>query len=130
VLGPDVESDLAKAARNAVRSRMRVVDESAIGSWSWEKELTACFGNQSPGIKGSFKSPPPGRPATEPPPKGLQVGLKIDDLNDRIARSNFRVVVIRPMLVEATDLNDPENARRQLYTYEEDGTWSHQTLWP
>ena len=54
-------------------------------------------------------------------------------MDDEIARENFRVVVIRPDEVEATDLSDPSKARRQLYTYKvEDGVgrWTEETLWP
>jgi pyridoxamine 5'-phosphate oxidase len=62
-------------------------------------------------------------------PDGHEVGMKLEDDNDPLARKNFRVMVIRPFEVEAVDVNDPQTARRQRYTYK-DGSWSHQTLWP
>jgi pyridoxamine 5'-phosphate oxidase len=80
---------------------------------------------------GSFRAPPPGRPVTEPYDKEhLKLGMKLDDINDKIARDNFRVVIMQPKQVESTDLSDPENARRHRYTYESDGSWGHQELWP
>lgn len=80
-------------------------------------------------IIGSFRSPPPGMPVGDKP-DGYEVGLKLEDLDDPIARQNFRVVVIRPSEVEATDLSNPKLARRHRYTYEINGNWSLQELWP
>jgi pyridoxamine 5'-phosphate oxidase len=61
----------------------------------------------------------------------LKVGTKLDDLNDAIARKNFRVVVIKPESVEQTDLSDPDKARRYLFTYEESsGGWTETEEWP
>jgi pyridoxamine 5'-phosphate oxidase len=61
----------------------------------------------------------------------MKVGIKLDDLNDDIARKNFRVVVIKPESVEQTDLNDPDKARRYLYTYDDDtGEWTMTEEWP
>jgi len=127
----DVESDglQAKKVREAIQPRMRTTDEVAGRNWSWTREVGVVFGAQSPGIKGSFRQPTPGKLVGKKP-EGYEVGMKIDDLNDEIARRNFRVVVIRPFEVEVTDLSDPEKARRQYYTYQEDGNWKHDTLWP
>lgn len=59
------------------------------------------------------------------------MGTKVDDLHHKVARKNFRVVVIRPQEVEQTDLSDPEKARRYLYTYSQDtAEWKTQELWP
>jgi pyridoxamine 5'-phosphate oxidase len=94
------------------------------------KIVVALFTNGG-GYAGSFRSPPPGTSTENPPEDGYEVGMKIDDLDDPIARKNFRVIVIRPFEVEATDLNDPAKARRQLYTYHSnDRSWSHEELWP
>ena len=63
----------------------------------------------------------------------------MNDLNDEIARKNFRVVIIRPDEVEQLDLTDPEKARRWKYTYigngeSQDvgilGEWKKEELWP
>lgn len=53
----------------------------------------------------------------------------MEDLNDPVARKNFRVIVIKPEEVEQLDLSDPAKARRQQYTYV-DGEWKHEELWP
>jgi pyridoxamine 5'-phosphate oxidase len=119
----------AQKVRDAIESRMRMKGQGAAQEWSWKKEVGVVFGAQSPGIKGSFRQPTPGKLVGKKQ-DGYEVGMKIDDLNDEIARRNFRVVVIRPFEVEVTDLSDPEKARRQYYTYQEDGDWKHQTLWP
>ena len=88
-------------------------------------------------ISGSWKNPPPGTPATQEPDKEHQLGQKVTDLNDAVARSNFRVVIIKPSEVEQLDLSDPETARRHRYTYveEKDGeetksSWKVEELWP
>ena len=66
-----------------------------------------------------------------PDPQNLKMGETVEDLDDPVSRENFRVVIIKPALVEATDLSDPSKARRQLYTYEESsGQWEHEELWP
>ena len=62
----------------------------------------------------------------------------MEDLHDPIARSNFRVVIIRPEEVEQLDISDPAKARRWLYTFvvakgesgEEKGEWKCEELWP
>ena len=87
---------------------------------------------------GSWKNPPPGTPATAEPDKEHQLGQKVTDLNDAIARSNFRVVVIKPSEVEQLDLTDPATARRHKYTFVEEerdgegkqGSWKVEELWP
>jgi hypothetical protein len=33
---------------------MRVVDAEKEGEWSWKRELTGHFGNNSPGLRGMF----------------------------------------------------------------------------
>jgi hypothetical protein len=48
------ESSGVRTVKSEVGKRMRLVDESKEKEWSWGKELTAIFGNQSPGIKGKI----------------------------------------------------------------------------
>lgn len=69
------------------------------------------------------------------PDKDHQLAQKVTDLHDPIARSNFRVVVIKPDEVEATDISNPETARRRKYTFVADaqdgkGEWTEEELWP
>ncbi|KAL1591379.1 hypothetical protein SLS60_011992 [Paraconiothyrium brasiliense] len=139
VVGNDIEenedSSGVRTVKSEVGKRMRVLDQEKEKDWSWSRELTASFGNQSPGIKGSFKAPPPGRPTTEAhDDKNLELGAKVDDLHDEIARKNFRLVIIVPESVEQTDLSDPAKARRYLYTFDESARanagWRTQELWP
>ncbi|KAI7110064.1 hypothetical protein KC352_g36355 [Hortaea werneckii] len=85
----------------------------------------------SPGMRGSFKNPPPGQPVDQPYDTNLKTGEKVTTLDDPVSRSNFRVVVIKPEEVESTDLSDPAKARRQRYTYDKStGKWSHVETWP
>jgi pyridoxamine 5'-phosphate oxidase len=150
------ESSGVRTVKSELGKRMRVLEEGKEGDWSWQKELTGFFGNQSPGIKGtflselicipakimvltmrsgSFKNPPPGQPTNQPyDEKNLALGQKADDLHDPVARKNWRLVVIVPDSVEQTDLSDPEKARRFRYTFDE-GTranagWRTEELWP
>ena len=89
-------------------------------------------------VIGTWKNPPPGTPADKEPDEDHTLGQKITDLEDKIARANFRVVVIKPDEVEMTDISDPEKARRHRYTYvsEKDehdqmvGKWTDEELWP
>jgi len=86
-------------------------------------------------LAGSWKNPPPGRPTKgEEPDAEHQLGQKVEDLNDPIARSNFRVVIIKPDEVERLDTSDPAKARRWKYTFivdgEGQGKWETEELWP
>ncbi|KAF1919624.1 pyridoxamine 5'-phosphate oxidase-domain-containing protein [Ampelomyces quisqualis] len=131
----DEESSGVRTVKSEVGKRMRVLQEGKEGEWSWGKELTGFFGNQSPGIKGSFKNPPPGQSVQEAyDDKNLTLGSKADDLHDSVARKNFRLVVIVPDAVEQTDLSDPTKARRYRYTFDEstraNGGWRTEELWP
>lgn len=146
----DEESSGVRTVKSEVGKRMRVLNEEGKEGWSWNKELTSVFGNQSPGIKGmytspllwecfglttpgSFRNPPPGKPKTEPyDDKNLKLGSTVDDLHDPVARKNFRLVVIVPDSVEQTDLSDPEKARRYRYTFDPsaDAGWKTEELWP
>jgi pyridoxamine 5'-phosphate oxidase len=46
------ESSGVRTVKSEIGKRMRAVDEGKEKDWSWSRELTASFGNQSPGIKG------------------------------------------------------------------------------
>lgn len=60
VVGSDIEgegeqskeSSGVRTVKSEVGSRMRVVKEDGKDSWSWSKELTGHFGNNSPGLRG------------------------------------------------------------------------------
>ncbi|KAM4064667.1 pyridoxamine 5'-phosphate oxidase domain-containing protein [Hirsutella rhossiliensis] len=134
VIGPDINSERAASVRDALTPYMR--GTGAVGPWSWSRELTAHFGNLSPLMRGSFKNPPPGTPLGRKPgqEQGPSLGQKVDDLEDSVARSNFRVVVIVPDEVERLDLSDPENGRRWNYKAKDGtdgaGAWEVTELWP
>jgi len=144
VLGPDVEGEEGVRAREAILGRMRRGAGEAAGEagWSWKREVTAHFGNLSPIMRGTFRSPPPGTPVAIPPEDGFGLGQEVDDLDDEIARSNFRVVVIVPTEVDQVDLSDRSRPRRWLYTYrgrpfqtkqpggEVIGDWEKVEVWP
>ncbi len=53
--GEGEESSGTRTVKSKVGERMRVVKEEGKENWSWSKELTAHFGNLSPGMRGSFK---------------------------------------------------------------------------
>ncbi len=60
VVGQDIEgegdeSSGTRTVKSKVGERMRVVKQEGKEDWSWAKELTAHFGNLSPGMRGSFK---------------------------------------------------------------------------
>ncbi|KAF1824095.1 uncharacterized protein K489DRAFT_378488 [Dissoconium aciculare CBS 342.82] len=139
IVGPDIEgegeqskeSSGVRTTKSELGSRMRIVKEDGTDKWSWKTELTSHFGNVSPGMRGSFANPPPGKPVDEPFEGDLKVGEKVEDLDDATARQNFRVVVIKPEEVESVDLSDPKTSRRQLYKYDSNtSSWSQQELWP
>ncbi|KAK8052150.1 hypothetical protein PG993_003535 [Apiospora rasikravindrae] len=140
VVGPDIEeSDAGRAAQKALMCRMRKREGASDDHWSFAKEVTAHFGNLSPGMRGSFRNPPPGTPVDSPVDDGLGLGQKVTDIQDNIARKNFRVVVIVPYEVDRTDLSNPERGRRWIYrrtvdqkTRPEGGEegWEKVELWP
>ncbi|KAF2188173.1 hypothetical protein K469DRAFT_703636 [Zopfia rhizophila CBS 207.26] len=55
IVADDIEgredSSGARTVKSEVGKRMRLVDQSKEKEWSWARELTGTFGNQSPGIK-------------------------------------------------------------------------------
>lgn len=135
VLGEGGEAEEGK--RQQIRSWMRrTKDDGEEDGWSWDREITAHFGNLSPGMRGSFRNPPSGTPVSEPlKNKEWGLGQKVEDLEDEVARQNFRVVVIRPGEVEQVDLTDPSRARRWRWEFigaspgDERG-WKVEELWP
>ncbi|KAH6676609.1 pyridoxamine 5'-phosphate oxidase-domain-containing protein [Halenospora varia] len=148
IVGPDIEgsgdeSSGSRTVKSKVGERMRVVKEDNKDNWSWQKELTAHFGNLSPGMRGSFKNPAPGTPVSLPPSDpSLGLGQKVTDLEDEVARRNFRLIIIKPNQVEQVDLTEPDKARRWLFTYvgpdggagqggaADVGEWKSEELWP
>ncbi|KAI1660115.1 pyridoxamine 5'-phosphate oxidase-domain-containing protein [Daldinia decipiens] len=142
VLAPDVEdSPEGRHVVSSLAARMR--RKGASKDWSYSREITAHFGNLSPLMRGSFRNPPSGTSVALPVgDERLGLGQKVTDLNDEVARANFRVVVIVPEGVDRTDLSDPERGRRWLYTFVggesermapgglvEDG-WEKVEVWP
>ncbi|KAG8406995.1 hypothetical protein J3458_020495 [Metarhizium acridum] len=130
LVGPDIDSLEASSTREALRPYMRKVGDA---EWSWSRELTAQFGNLSPFMRGTFRNPPPGTPITQEPGEGLGLGQVVEDLEDDIARKNFRVVVIVPEEVDRVDLSNPERGQRWNYRLERGGQgaeWKETELWP
>ncbi|QIW99076.1 hypothetical protein AMS68_004594 [Peltaster fructicola] len=137
IVGPDIEgegdeSSGVRTVKSEIGERMRVVEKNGTDTWSWTKELRAHFGNMSPGLRGSFKQPPPGQPVDKPyDDKNLKLGEKIEGLDDSVARKNFRLVIIKPEEVESIDLSDPSKSRRQVYKYDsKNSSWTHTECWP
>jgi hypothetical protein len=147
IVGQDIEgegsdSSGTRVVKYKIGERMRVVKEDGKPDWSWAKEVTAHFGNLSPGMRGSFKNPVPGSPVSIPPADKLALGQQVTDLNDEVARRNFRVCIIKPDEVDQIDLSVPDKARRWKYTYvgpngghggqrgDEIGEWKEEELWP
>ncbi|THV54365.1 hypothetical protein BGAL_0028g00200 [Botrytis galanthina] len=140
--GSGQESSGTRTVKTKIGERMRVVKEDGKEGWSWGKELTAHFGNISPGMRGSFKNPIPGTPVSQPPSDpNWKLGQKVTDLNDEASRKNFRVVIIKPVEIEQLDLSVPDKARRWRFTYvgpdgdagkegEIIGEWKKEELWP
>ncbi|KAF2750523.1 hypothetical protein M011DRAFT_492695 [Sporormia fimetaria CBS 119925] len=125
------ESSGVRTVKSEVGKRMRIVDEARSAEWSWARELTANFGNQSPAIKGSFRAPPPGQQVQKPyDTQELKPAATVSDLEDSVARENFRLVIIVPDSVEQTDVSNPETARRYRHTFDGNGGWKTEELWP
>lgn len=129
LLGPDVESrePPAERVREVLSRGMRRVGE---GDFSWGREVTAHFGNLSPAMRGTFRNPPPGVAVAEGAGEGLEVGRKVEDLHDGVARGNFRVVVLVPDEVDKVNV---ETARR--WRFRDVGgpggsVWETTEVWP
>lgn len=138
IVGPDIDSEAATGIRESIRYHMRSSQSPAAGvnqdQWSFSRELTAHFGNLSPGMRGSFKNPPPGTPLKEKPGPGLGLGQKVEGVDDKIARENFRVLILVPEEVDRVDLTDPSEGKRWNYKLsegtEETRTWTVTEVWP
>jgi len=134
LLGPDADDDTeaAKTVREEIRKHLRLKEGEADkeDGWSWAREVTAIFGNMSPQSRGWFRNPPPGTPVDQPlPDKRLGFGQKIDDLEDELARQNFRVVVVVPHEVDQVDLSDLDGHKRWRHRLL-DGKWQTVEVWP
>lgn len=130
VIGPDISTPAGAPVRAALDAYMRRGGNGG-GAWDWAREVTAHFGNLSPMMRGTFRNPPPGTPLSEDPGEGLGLGHKVDDLEDKLSRANFRVVVIVPEEVDRVDLSDQTRPRRWNYVLNGDnGEWTATELWP
>lgn len=122
----------AKATKEALTRYMRRKDEDA--EWSWKLQVENMFENLSPGMRGTFKNPPPGQPKSDGKRDGEDLGQKAGHLkHESLARKNFRVAVITPERVEVVDLNDPEKAYRNVWTLKTRGEsqeWEEIETWP
>ncbi len=61
IIAPDIEgsgeeSSGVRTVKSELQKRMRTVKEGSEKDWSWNKELTAHFGNLSPGMRGEHIS--------------------------------------------------------------------------
>lgn len=62
IVGPDIEgegdqtkeSSGVRTTKSELGKRMRVVKEEGKEDWSWKRELTGHFGNNSPGLRGEI----------------------------------------------------------------------------
>ncbi|OAQ71267.1 Zn(2)Cys(6) transcription factor [Pochonia chlamydosporia 170] len=127
MIGPDIDAPQGISTRDFLTPYMR--RRGDVSSWSWSRELTAQFGNLSPFMRGTFRNPPPGTPISQSPGGGLGLGQTVEDLEDGVARENFRVLVIVPEEVDRVDLTDPERGRRWDYRLE-GREWKERELWP
>ena len=142
IVAPDIDGDGpgAKEVKGQLEKYMRPsggedAASKSSAEWSWARELTAHFGNVSPGMRGSFRNPNPGAKVQGDPEHGHELGQKVEDLEDKLARDNFRVLIIEPEEAERLDLEDPSKARRWRWTLVggQDGKepmWMEEELWP
>lgn len=141
MIGQDIDSQQGLVVREALKPYMRESGAEKDGSsddsssWSWSRELTAQFGNLSPVMRGTFRNPSPGTPISQKPKdgEGLGLGQNVEDLDDPVARSNFRVIVLVPDEVDRVDLSNPEEGKRWIYRLNwkgGEGSWSEEELWP
>lgn len=146
IIGPDIDSSVHFPVREALKQHMRPASEDSSGtktenipkdaSFSFSRELTAHFGNLSPGMRGTFKNPPPGTPLSQKPKEGEGLGQKVEGTDDEIARRNFRVVIVVPEEVDQVDLSNPAEAKRWNYKVVGSkeggriGAWKVTETWP
>ncbi|KAK4193573.1 pyridoxamine 5'-phosphate oxidase-domain-containing protein [Podospora australis] len=142
VLGPDIDDELSDGARKVQEVLSTKMRKTGEGEFYFGKEVTAHFGNLSPMMRGSFKAPAPGKPMAYSAGEGEgKLGETVEDVEDQVARKNFRVVVIVPEEVDQVDLSEEVRPRRWLYEYREKGEsrlaggevvdgWEKVELWP
>lgn len=139
----DSDDEGPRMVREVLLARMRRRGGAGeADGWSFAREVTAHLGNLSPLMRGSFRAPAPGTPVAYPPGQGEGLGQRLDDVDDEMARRNFRVVVIVPEEVDQVDLSDELRPRRWLYVYRGEGgqsklaggemigEWEKVELWP
>jgi pyridoxamine 5'-phosphate oxidase len=134
ILGGSGEGE-EKARREVERGLERREDASdgEAGNWSFNREVTAHFGNLSPIMRGTFRNPLPGTPrisnadgSLPDEEGGLRLGEEVHDLEDRVARENFRIGVVVPRWVERLDLTRPRRTAWRVG----DGGWEEREVWP
>ena len=121
--GEEAQNSGTVTVKAQVGRYMRPVGDHAEKNeqWSWRNEVENFFENLSPGMRGTFKNPPPGQPISQGTGQEESLGQKAGHLSeDAQARKNFRVAIITPEEVERVDLSDPENSKRWLYTLAEE----------
>jgi hypothetical protein len=128
VLGLDIDSKHKEEVRELISKHMRATSPST-ENWTFSREITAHFGNLSPGMRGSFKNPPPGTPISKQPLAGQGLGQTVMDLYDKEARENFRVIVVIPEEVDRLDLSNLEQGKRWNYKLVDD-SWQTSEVWP
>ena len=80
------------------------------GEWMWEKERTRLWKSHKPGMRGSFRNPPPGSPLDAEKKKKLQMvelGADDDGPDAREAKERFSLVVLEVTDLEILDLDPP-----------------------
>ncbi|KAL4887648.1 hypothetical protein BJY04DRAFT_176358 [Aspergillus karnatakaensis] len=133
VHGREIGSE-ERQSRERIQRGLRVKSgrEGEVQGWDWERAIAGYFANHTPVMRGTFKSPPPGRPRSEKPSDPeLKLGAKVEDLNDPVARANFRVLVVCPEEVEVLDFSNPDDVRRTKWVFSEgEQSWTETELWP
>lgn len=80
------------------------------GDWRWEKECDRLWKSHRPGMRGSFRNPPPGSPLDEEKKKKLKVvelGSDDDGPDAREAKSRFSLVILEVTELEILNLSPP-----------------------
>jgi pyridoxamine 5'-phosphate oxidase len=139
----DMQNSGTVTMKAVLQRYMRRKQDGPSGEWSWKREVENHFGNLSPGMRGSFKNPPPGQLLADNVGTGEKMGQKaeLDLKKEDLARKNFRVAVITPEQVEQLDLSDPAKNQRWIWTLESQGhagdaeegkalEWKMVEIWP
>jgi pyridoxamine 5'-phosphate oxidase len=82
----------------------------ADGEWRWEKECDRLWRAHKPGIRGSFRNPPPGSPLNTEKKKKLQVVKLNGDDNGpdaREAKERFSLIILEATELEVLTLDPP-----------------------